>query len=194
MHDLVLVLHSWVRWAVIVLGVLATAAAITSRPGDGGSRTGMFFTIALDVQFLLGLILLLTTNAFGNMGETMRDSTARFYAVEHPTIMIVAIALAHMGRVLARKAKTPAAARTRTIVFFALSVILLLFGGKKLPEFARSLGKAKNEFQKGVDEGMPASGDGAHAVPPAPVPPPSVTPQAESTPDVEQSRQPEPPA
>ena len=43
-----------------------------------------------------------------------------------------------------------------------LAVVLLLFGGKKLPEFARSLGKAKNEFQKGVDEGMPARGRGAH--------------------------------
>ena len=35
-----------------------------------------------------------------------------------------------------------------------LAVILLLFGGKKVPELARSLGKAKKEFQKGVDEGM----------------------------------------
>lgn len=39
-----------------------------------------------------------------------------------------------------------------------LAVVLLLFGGAKLPELARSLGKAKNEFQKGVDEGLPAAG------------------------------------
>ena len=32
-------------------------------------------------------------------------------------------------------------------------VILLLFGGKKIPELARSLGKAKGEFKKGLDEG-----------------------------------------
>ncbi|MCA1839029.1 MAG: twin-arginine translocase TatA/TatE family subunit [Actinomycetota bacterium] len=32
-------------------------------------------------------------------------------------------------------------------------VILLLFGAKRLPEIARSLGKAKGEFQKGLDEG-----------------------------------------
>ena len=36
-----------------------------------------------------------------------------------------------------------------------LAVVLLLFGGAKLPELAKSLGKAKKEFQKGVEEGMP---------------------------------------
>ncbi len=40
-----------------------------------------------------------------------------------------------------------------------LVVVLLVFGGAKLPELARSLGKAKKEFQKGVDEGMPGPGD-----------------------------------
>ena len=34
-----------------------------------------------------------------------------------------------------------------------LLVILLLFGGAKLPQLARSLGQAKNEFEKGSSEG-----------------------------------------
>ena len=34
-----------------------------------------------------------------------------------------------------------------------LAIVLILFGAKKLPDFARSLGKAKTEFRKGLDEG-----------------------------------------
>ena len=32
-------------------------------------------------------------------------------------------------------------------------VIAILFGAKKIPELARSLGKAKGEFKKGLAEG-----------------------------------------
>ena len=34
-----------------------------------------------------------------------------------------------------------------------LAVILLLFGSKKLPELARSLGRSLSEFKKGREEG-----------------------------------------
>ena len=34
-----------------------------------------------------------------------------------------------------------------------LVIVLLVFGGTKLPKLARSLGQAQNEFKKGVDEG-----------------------------------------
>ena len=34
-----------------------------------------------------------------------------------------------------------------------LLIVLLVFGGTKLPKLARSLGSAKSEFEKGVREG-----------------------------------------
>ena len=38
-------------------------------------------------------------------------------------------------------------------LLIVVAVIALLFGGSKIPELARSLGKAKGEFQKGLKEG-----------------------------------------
>ena len=34
-----------------------------------------------------------------------------------------------------------------------LVIILLVFGGTKLPKLARSLGQAQKEFKQGIDEG-----------------------------------------
>ena len=38
-------------------------------------------------------------------------------------------------------------------IVICILVIALLFGGKKIPELARALGKAKGEFSKGLKEG-----------------------------------------
>lgn len=38
-------------------------------------------------------------------------------------------------------------------LLIVLAVILLLFGARKLPELARSLGASAKEFRKGVSEG-----------------------------------------
>ncbi len=39
-----------------------------------------------------------------------------------------------------------------TEILIILALILLLFGAKRLPELARSLGKSLKEFKKGVQE------------------------------------------
>lgn len=50
-------------------------------------------------------------------------------------------------------------------VVIVVLLVAVLFGAKKIPELARSLGKAKGEFKKGLAEGEredpPKSGDGA---------------------------------
>ncbi len=38
-------------------------------------------------------------------------------------------------------------------IVICVAVIAVLFGAKKIPELARSIGKAKGEFKKGLAEG-----------------------------------------
>lgn len=40
-----------------------------------------------------------------------------------------------------------------TELLIILGVILLVFGGTKLPKLARSLGQAQGEFKKGIEDG-----------------------------------------
>lgn len=45
-----------------------------------------------------------------------------------------------------------------TEIFIIAGVVLVLFGGAAIPRFARSLGKARKEFEKGVQEGAQEAG------------------------------------
>ena len=48
-------------------------------------------------------------------------------------------------------------------LIIVLLVILLLFGGAKLPQLARSLGQAKKEFHEGAAESKAAEAKAAEA-------------------------------
>jgi hypothetical protein len=132
MYTIVLFIHSWVRWASLVAGVAATLTAIADR-GDGSrpERWGLIFMTTLDLQMLLGLLLYLvlspfTTEAMRDFGAAMQNPQLRFFAVEHVTMMFGAVILAHVGRVLARKAATPAKKRMRMFVCFGLATVLMI--------------------------------------------------------------------
>lgn len=135
MYASVLLLHSWVRWLALIAGGAATFSALGK--GDprlqGAERWGRIFIIALDLQLLLGLILFFalspyTAAAMRDFGAAMRDPALRFWAVEHLTMMLSAVILAHVGRVLARKAADVDAKRKRLLICFGLAVLLMLLG------------------------------------------------------------------
>lgn len=136
MYTTVLTLHSWIRWIALVAGVGVTLAALRGKVQGESSiadRWAMVAMMALDIQMLIGLILYLGLSPnmqeiLNHFGESMRRADTRFWAVEHITAMFAAVALSHVGRVLARKAKNPAAKRTRLLVTFGLATLLMLVG------------------------------------------------------------------
>jgi hypothetical protein len=127
MHDLVLVLHSWMRWAAIVTGVLATATAFGSLSGakkiaglssspSRSTSSSSWHHPAAHAERLLGL----RRDDARSDRTVLRSRTRDDHDRRHR-------AGAHRP-VRARKAATPAAARTQSLIFYGLSTLLLLVG------------------------------------------------------------------
>jgi hypothetical protein len=136
MYTIALILHSWIRWFALVAVFGVVLAAIRGKVEGGQSvadRWGVFAIMALDLQMLLGLLLYLVVSPNmaeirAHFGEAMRNPQLRFWAVEHLTAMVVAVVVAHVGRVLARNARTPAAKRTRLLICFGVALVAMLLG------------------------------------------------------------------
>jgi hypothetical protein len=136
MYTALLFLHSWLRWLVVLSGIAVLGGAVA---GVSTRRAWLpvdnlrlaLFTHSLDVQMLIGLILYaflspVTRSGFENMQLTMRDPILRFFVVEHLVGMVVAIALAHVGRARVRKAVDAAARHRAVLIFIGLSMVALL--------------------------------------------------------------------
>ena len=129
--------HSMMRWVVLLLGVLAVMRAWMGKSGSRpwtptDDRTGLLFSIGLDLQFLLGIILFLkspiTVMGVHELGITMTSRVLRFFTVEHPIMMIAAISLVHVGRARIRRASGERERHRRAFFFFGLGLLLILAG------------------------------------------------------------------
>ena len=136
MYSTLLVIHSLLRWLVLLAAVLALFRAISGWMGRGqwtpaDDRVGRQFTMVFDIQFLVGLLLYvafspLTQAAFQDFGAAMRDAALRFWAVEHIFGMTAALVLAHIGRARSRRMKDPTARHRTAAIFFGLSLLIML--------------------------------------------------------------------
>lgn len=118
MTDLLLTIHSALRWAIVVIAVIAMIkfalgwlGKMPFKPMDRGLMAG--FTGLLDAQLLFGLVLLVALGV------------VRF-RLEHAFTMVIAIVLVHLAR---RWRGAPDAIRFRNNFLVILVAMLLIFAG-----------------------------------------------------------------
>jgi hypothetical protein len=138
MYPILLSIHNIVRWAALLLGVIVFVRALFGLFGRRGwedldRKLGVYFTSAIDIQLLLGLLLYLffspiTKQVFSDFGGAMSNSGLRFFAIEHAFSMILALVFAHLGSALSKKASEPRSKHLRAALWFGLAVLLMLVG------------------------------------------------------------------
>lgn len=131
----VLIIHSLLRYAVVLLGIwtiLNAFSGLSSKRDFSRSDnlSNLFFMISCDIQLLLGLILYFTGPWFSSLrsdaGAVMSNSMSRFFAVEHISMMLLAWVLVHIGRAKVKNAETDAAKHRKMLVFFGIAFLLIM--------------------------------------------------------------------
>jgi len=130
-------IHSWLRWAALLLGAAAAFNAFRDRADAAerprGQRWDWAFMLALDLQVLCGLLLYFglspfTSAAMGNMGMALHDPALRFWAFTHVATMFVALVAVRAGRVLAMGEPTSRARRNGRCICFGIALLAMVAG------------------------------------------------------------------
>jgi len=130
-------LHSILRWAILGLLLVSIFNAFMGMQKKKAfsatdNKMGLFLTIVADSQLVLGLLLYFVgTMGMQNiqrlgMAEVMKNAYARFFAVEHIFMMLIAIVLIHIGRAKSKKAATDLSKHKNSFWFYFIALILIL--------------------------------------------------------------------
>ena len=137
MQDLLLPLHSLLRWVALLdvaAAAILCAVALRSLPEwrPVHKVAALVGVIAMDLQLVIGAALWLRSPlvqvARANMGAAMKEPVLRFYAVEHAAMMVLAVIAVHVGYAMAKRAADGAKAHKAVAVGYGLAVVLLLAG------------------------------------------------------------------
>jgi hypothetical protein len=132
-------LHSILRWVILVLLLVSIFRSYSGwrnrkafLPQD--RKIWLFTLISAHLTLLLGLVQLF----FGRFGilrtslpegtSIMKDKFYRFFWIEHPVTMILAIVLITMGYGMAKKPLTDEMKFKKAFWFFFLAMLLILAG------------------------------------------------------------------
>lgn len=135
-YIIILAAHNLLRWVIIALAGYTLFRVYKGwiQKTDWGikdQKAGTFFTISLDMQLLLGLLLYfvlspLTKSFFQNIGDAMSNDILRFFGLEHFLLMVIAIALSHYTNSLAKKEMDSQKKFKQTSILFTIVILLIL--------------------------------------------------------------------
>ena len=127
-------LHNLLRWLVLFAGIAAVVMYALGHFnkktfGSNENRISLIFTSLMDTQLLIGLYLYFAKNHFSNLishtSEVMKETSLRFFAVEHLFGMLIALVLVHIGRAASKKGEDATRFR-KGLIYFGLALVIML--------------------------------------------------------------------
>jgi len=126
-------LHSYWAYLVLLIVILATINSIVGMMtkkefGAKDFRIALFALIVTHIQLLIGIVLFVVANNFGEieMGEIMKNASLRLRNVEHPLLMVIAITLLTIGYSKHKNKRTSSAKFKTLAIPYTLALVAML--------------------------------------------------------------------
>ena len=129
-------LHNVLRWLILIAALVVLLKYFIGwfsqkKWQKSDHILGVIFTALIDLQFLTGIVLYffispITKTAFQDFGAAMKNADLRFYAVEHALMMLVAVALVHIGWSRSKKAATDKSKFSQALIFFGIAYVIII--------------------------------------------------------------------
>jgi uncharacterized Tic20 family protein len=136
MYSTLMFTHSLLRWLVLGAAIYALVRAWRGRtsgaPYTDQDRMGaLLFVMAFHLNVVLGIVIFgfaspTTQLAFTDFGAAMKVSAIRFFVMEHPVMMLIAVVIATIGSAKIKRAATDAQKHQRTLVYFGLALLIVM--------------------------------------------------------------------
>lgn len=127
--------HNLLRWVILLFLLLSILRHLTAgnQPYGGKDKGfGLPLLISAHLTLLIGLYQWAAGNMGLNfitengMGAVMKDAVMRFWAVEHPLMMIIAIILITIGYGQRKSRHTVRVQRRRALIYYFLALVAIL--------------------------------------------------------------------
>lgn len=137
MYTSLLLLHNIMRWAILILLIVAIYNSVTGminkrQYSSFDKQNALFLMIAAHITLLIGIYQWVAgpwgLQSFKSMGMAgvMKDSYVRFFAVEHSIFMLLAIVLITLGKGVGKKNISPERKHKKSFWMFFIALILIL--------------------------------------------------------------------
>jgi hypothetical protein len=123
--------HSGLRYLILIALIIVILKSLAGWMGKKpytslDNKLGLYLFIFTHIQLLLGIILYFTSDIVQFNEATMSNKELRYWAVEHVSIMLVAVVLITMARITSKKLAESEAKHKRMFLFNAIALLLIL--------------------------------------------------------------------
>ena len=132
MYNIIKYSHLGLMFAVVILVIIAviiSAKKYAEKADKPSDYLGGFYKITkwvLYVQALLGAVLISISPYVDYSTGFMKIETARFFGLEHPLLMLIAIGFVAVGLYKTKKQKLTIQKNISILIYFSIALLIML--------------------------------------------------------------------